>query len=53
MGEGIDYKGLVSIDGEEYIPRREYDDLSAIRDRLADEVEELQRKLAEREGPAE
>jgi hypothetical protein len=38
-------KGLVSIDGEQYVPRRELDDLRQERDRLADEVDRLRREL--------
>jgi hypothetical protein len=34
-------RASVSIDGEQYIPRRLYDELRAERDRLAQEVERL------------
>jgi hypothetical protein len=42
-----DRRGLVSVDGEEYIPRREHDELRQERDRLASEVEQLCQELAE------
>lgn len=42
-------KGFISIDGEEYVPRRELDDLRGERDRLAAEVERLREELAQRE----
>lgn len=50
MGEGIvARKGFISIDGEEYVPRRERDDMRDERDRLAAEVERLRQELAKRE----
>jgi hypothetical protein len=39
-------RGLVSIDGEEYVPRRICDELREDRDRLAEEVEQLREALA-------
>ena len=46
MQEGTtDRRGLVSVDGEEYVPRREYDELRQERDRLASEVEQLHQEL--------
>jgi hypothetical protein len=39
-------RGVVSIDGEEYVPRRLCDDLREERDRLAAEVERLREALA-------
>lgn len=48
MRDGITArKGFISIDGEEYVPRRDLDDLRQERDRLATEVERLRRELAE------
>lgn len=50
MGEGIvARKGFISIDGEEYVPRRERDELREERDRLAAEVERLQQRLMRHE----
>jgi hypothetical protein len=50
MGEGIVARqGFISIDGEEYVPRRERDELQEERDRLAAEVERLQQLLARHE----
>jgi hypothetical protein len=50
MREGITArKGFVSIDGEEYVPLRELDDLRRERDRLAAEVERLRHELAKHE----
>ena len=50
MREGITArKGFISIDGEEYVPRRDLDELRRERDRLADEVERLRRELAKRD----
>ncbi len=50
MREGtVARKGFISIDGEEYVPRRELDEAHEERDRLAAEVERLQRQLAQRE----
>ena len=46
MREGIyARRGFISIDGEEYIPRRELDALREERDRLAAEVERLRQEL--------
>jgi hypothetical protein len=42
-----DRRGIVSVDGEEYVVRWEYDELREERDRLAREVEQLRQKLAE------
>jgi hypothetical protein len=39
-------RGLVSVDGEEYVPRREHDEVRQERDRLAAEVEQLRQELA-------
>jgi len=41
-------KGFISIDGEEYIPRRELDALREERDLLAAEVERLRQELEKR-----
>ena len=50
MREGITArKGFVSIDGEEYVPLRELDELRSERDRLAAEVERLRQELAKHE----
>lgn len=47
MREGITaHKGFISIDGEEYVPRRELDELRQERDRLATEVDRLRQELA-------
>ena len=35
MSEGITRKEFVSVDGEEYVPRRDLDDLRQERDRLS------------------
>jgi hypothetical protein len=40
-------KGFISVDGEEYVPRRELDALREERDRLADEVERLRQELGD------
>jgi cell division protein FtsB len=49
MREGIfARKGFISIDGEEYVPRRELDALREERDRLAAEVERLRQELEAR-----
>jgi cell division protein FtsB len=46
MREGIvARKGYISIDGVEYIPRRQLDELRAERDRLAAELERLREEL--------
>jgi polyhydroxyalkanoate synthesis regulator phasin len=56
MGEGstregiIARKGFISIDGEEYVPRRQVDELREERDRLAAEVQRLQDELARHEN---
>jgi len=48
MREGIyARKGFISVDGEEYVPRRQLDALREERDRLADEVERLRQELDE------
>ncbi len=50
MGEGIVARqGFISIDGEEYVPRRERDELREERDRLAAEVEQLRQQLTQHE----
>ena len=43
---GTTKRGLVSIDGEVYVPRRLLEELRAERDRLAAEVERLREALA-------
>jgi hypothetical protein len=43
-------RGWVSIDGEQYVPRRIADDLQAERDRLAEEVDRLRAALAAERG---
>lgn len=49
MREGIvARKGFISIEGEEYIPRRQLEELRAERDRLAAEVERLREELAQK-----
>jgi hypothetical protein len=49
MREGIyARKGFISIDGEEYVPRRELDALREERDRLAAAVERLRQELEAR-----
>jgi cell division protein FtsB len=49
MGDNItDRRGLVSVDGEEYVPRQEHDELRQERDKLAAEVEQLRQELATR-----
>jgi hypothetical protein len=51
MREGITaQKGFVSIDGEEYVPRGELDDLRRERDRLAAEIERLREELAKHQA---
>jgi hypothetical protein len=51
MREGIyARKGFISVDGEEYVPRRQLDALREERDRLADEVERLRQELDEARG---
>jgi cell division protein FtsB len=50
MREGIvARKGFISIDGEEYVSRRDLDELREERDKLATEVERLRDELAKRE----
>jgi hypothetical protein len=50
MREGIiARKGFVSIDGEEYVPRRELDALREERERLLAEIQRLQDELARHE----
>jgi hypothetical protein len=44
------HEGFVSIDGEEYVPRRQVDDLREERDRLAAEVERLRQELARQQS---
>ena len=39
-------RAFVSIDGEEYVPRRRLEELRVERDRLAAEVERLREELA-------
>jgi cell division protein FtsB len=54
MGEaGTSGRSSVSIDGEDYVPRRELDELRAERDRLAAEVERLRDQLAAAQRRAE
>jgi hypothetical protein len=52
----MDQHGFVSIDGEEYVPRKLCDELQEERDRLAEEVEWLRQTVAasspEEMGPA-
>jgi hypothetical protein len=37
--------GSVSIDGEEYVPRKMCDELREERDRLAEEIKQLKEKI--------
>jgi hypothetical protein len=49
MSKGTtDSRGIVSVDGKEYVPHREYEELRQERDGLADEVEQLRQKLSSR-----
>ena len=43
-------RGLVSVDGEEYVPRSQFDELRKERDRLEAEVERLKQALSQREA---
>jgi cell division protein FtsB len=47
---GTTARSFVSIDGEEYVPRRTLDELRAERDRLAAEVERLRDALNDAKG---
>ena len=46
-------RGIVSVDGERYVPLRELEALQAERDRLAAEVERLRAELGERKHEPE